>query len=68
MSDTGTGIPNDLNVKLFKAPMTKAKDEKGSGLGLFLANSIIRVYGGWLEVRSTGLEGTTMALWLPLEP
>jgi GAF domain-containing protein len=66
ISDTGTGIPNHHQSILFNKPIHKAKKEKGSGIGLFLANSIIQVYGGRLEIRSTGPDGTTMALWLPL--
>lgn len=67
VSDTGTGIPDQLLPYLLIRPFKKKKREKGSGIGLFLANSIIQVYGGRLEMRSTGLDGTTMALWLPLQ-
>jgi len=66
VSDTGTGIPKHVHSILFKKPIPKKKKEKGSGLGLYLANTIIQVYEGRLEIRSSGSDGTTMALWLPL--
>jgi GAF domain-containing protein/anti-sigma regulatory factor (Ser/Thr protein kinase) len=66
ISDSGIGIPEPVRSALFKEPIKKKIGEKGAGIGLFLANSIIQVYGGRLEVRSTGPRGTTMALWLPL--
>jgi signal transduction histidine kinase len=66
ISDTGTGIRESTLSALFKNPIHKEKGEKGSGIGLFLAYTVIRVYGGYLEVHSTGPLGTTMAIWLPL--
>jgi len=65
VTDTGVGIPDELRAILCKRPINKKKDEKGSGIGLFLANSIIQVYGGRLNIQYTGSSGTTMALWLP---
>lgn len=66
VSDTGRGIPVRQRSNLLKKPFFKKKHETGSGIGLFLANMIIQVYRGKLEVRSTGPDGTTMVLWLPL--
>jgi two-component system NtrC family sensor kinase len=65
-SDTGTGIPEQLKDLLFKAPIIKKENEKGSGIGLFLANTVVQTFGGRLNIRSTGPDGTTLALWLPL--
>ena len=64
--DTGTGIPEHLRDVLFKAPIKKKENEKGSGIGLFLASTVIQTFGGKLEIRSTGPDGTAIALWLPL--
>jgi nitrogen-specific signal transduction histidine kinase len=65
-SDTGGGIPEHLKSSLFKEPVKKTGREKGSGIGLFLANTVVQTYGGRLEIRASGLKGTTMALWLPV--
>ena len=66
VTDTGSGIPKHIQAIMFKRPIPKAENEKGSGLGLYLANTVIQLYGGWLKLYSTGLDGTTMAIWLPL--
>ena len=66
VSDTGVGIPDHLIPNLCKKPINKKNDEKGSGVGLFLASSIIQVYGGQLKIHSTSQDGTTMALWFPI--
>jgi K+-sensing histidine kinase KdpD len=51
--DTGHGIPTQIFPKLFKAPITKAKGEKGSGIGLYLGMEIAKTYGGLLEIETT---------------
>ncbi len=66
VSDTGPGIPDHIRPKLFNHPIEKKKWEKGSGIGLFIANTIIQVYAGRLEIASSGPHGTTMVIWLPL--
>jgi signal transduction histidine kinase len=65
-TDTGCGIPVPLRSSLFNEPIKKQKGEKGSGIGLFLANTVIESFGGSLGIRSSGPDGTTMALWLPV--
>jgi signal transduction histidine kinase len=67
VSDNGCGIPDDIRSRIFSEPIQKKAGEKGTGLGLFLAQAIILTYNGKLEIRSTGPAGTTMAIWLPLE-
>ena len=68
ITDTGKGIPEDARSKLFEKPIEKPRGAKGTGLGLFLARAILQTYGGKLDVVSTGPTGTTMVVWLPLEP
>tara|TARA_X000000368_G_scaffold379255_1_gene334213 strand:- start:4252 stop:5331 length:1080 start_codon:yes stop_codon:yes gene_type:complete len=48
--DNGEGIPNDLHDQLF-FPMVSMK-ESGSGLGLTIAQDIIRVHGGNITFKS----------------
>jgi signal transduction histidine kinase len=67
ITDTGTGISAIVLSRLFKEPIKKQKGEKGSGLGLFLARTIVQTYRGTLEIDPTGSEGTTVLVWLPLE-
>ena len=65
--DTGRGIPKDVLHKLFLEPVKKPKGAKGSGLGLFLARTVVQTYEGKLDIHSTGPTGTTMVVWLPVE-
>ncbi len=67
ISDSGIGIaPEDLpNVKskFYKADKTRP----GSGIGLALADEIVRRHGGWLDIDSTLGVGTTVSVMLPLK-
>ena len=66
VADTGCGIaPEDLpkiKQKFYKANRTK----RGSGIGLAVADEIISMHGGLIEVESTPGVGTTVTIMLPL--
>ena len=68
VTDTGIGIPPHQLPHLFErfwqAPRPAAD---GNGLGLFIAQGILREHGGELTVDSTVGVGTTFAFELPLE-
>lgn len=65
VSDTGSGIPDDLRDKIFD-PYFTTKSE-GTGLGLALCDKIIRQHDGSLDLRSSS-QGTTFQLTLPVAP
>ncbi|MCP3164376.1 ATP-binding protein [Myxococcus sp. QH3KD-4-1] len=64
----GPAISPDLLPHLFE-PFRRATDKghptSGLGLGLFIAQQIVRAHGGHVEARSSQEEGTTFTLWLP---
>jgi signal transduction histidine kinase len=66
IKDHGIGIPEnelkDLFQPFFRA--TNAYSFKGSGIGLSLAQKIIRVHGGTIEVQSVVGKGTTVDIEL----
>lgn len=68
VADSGVGIaPEDLpkvKQKFYKANSTK----HGSGIGLAVADEIISMHGGLLEVESELGYGTTVTITLPLAP
>lgn len=68
VADSGVGIaPEDLpkvKQKFYKANSTK----HGSGIGLAVADEIITMHGGLLEVESEPGYGTTVTITLPLAP
>lgn len=65
VADTGMGIPPDILPKIF-TPFFTTKGAKGTGLGLTVAESIIRNHSGRIEVRSAPNAGTTFTLRVPL--
>jgi K+-sensing histidine kinase KdpD len=64
ITDTGTGIPENIQKQLFKKRIGGAR---GFGVGLLLAKIILRRYRGDIKLSSTGPGGTTFALILPVE-
>jgi GAF domain-containing protein len=67
LKDSGNGIPPEIVNKLLREPIPKKKGERGSGMGLLLAQLIVQTYKGNIRIISTGPQGTEMALSLPLE-
>lgn len=68
ISDTGAGIPPEdlphIKEKFYKANTTV----RGSGIGLAVADEIIRLHNGELDVDSVLGEGTTVRITLPIAP
>jgi signal transduction histidine kinase len=62
-TDTGKGIPPAQVDKIFNAFYTTR--ERGTGLGLALAQQIVNAHGGRLEVESIEGKGTAFRLVLP---
>jgi signal transduction histidine kinase len=62
--DNGIGMDADIQDKIF-TPFFSAKGEKGTGLGLFIANKIIEQHGGNIKVKSTLGKGTRFRIRIP---
>jgi signal transduction histidine kinase len=65
VSDTGTGIPEDLIPKLY-SPFFTTKRE-GNGLGLIEVQKVIHAHGGTIDVTSIVNQGTTFIIKLPIK-
>ncbi len=65
--DTGIGIPAEqldkVKTKFFKGNATR----RGSGIGLAVADEIVRMHGGELLLDSVEGEGTTVTIRLPID-
>jgi signal transduction histidine kinase len=64
ISDTGPGIPRDIQKKLF-IPFFTTKDQ-GTGLGLAISQRIVETHGGNISVQSKKGEGATLVISLPI--
>ena len=64
VEDNGTGIPPELQEKIFD-PMFTTKGDKGLGLGLDISKQIMIGHQGNLEFSSTYGVGTTFKMLFP---
>jgi two-component system, NtrC family, sensor kinase len=66
--DEGPGIPKDLRNRVLE-PFFTTKELRGTGLGLWLANSLVMKHRGTLRFRSrraSGGTGTCFRVFLPI--
>ncbi len=65
IEDTGSGISEDIRIKVFN-PFFSTKD-KGSGLGLPIVRNIIEAHNGAVWINSEPGSGTKVIIQLPKE-
>jgi signal transduction histidine kinase len=65
--DQGTGIPPEVQRRMFDAFYTTKDPGKGTGLGLYICKEIVEGMGGTLRY-TTGPEGTCFEIELPVAP
>lgn len=66
ITDTGTGIKDDIKDKIFDAFFTTKSEVKGVGLGLSVCYGIIKDHNGDIKVESEEGKGTTFSIILPV--
>jgi two-component system NtrC family sensor kinase len=66
VSDTGKGIPDEFQQKIFDPFYTTKEVGKGTGLGLSISADIVRKHGGDIKVASNVGEGTEFTVRLPV--
>jgi two-component system, NtrC family, sensor kinase len=66
VTDTGSGIPEEVVGSIFDPFFTTKEAGAGSGLGLFISYGIIEKHKGSIAVRSKPGEGTTLIVSLPI--
>jgi signal transduction histidine kinase len=63
--DTGVGIPQTEQARIFEPFYTTKGDQGGTGLGLSVTYGIITDHGGLIEVQSEPGAGSKFTVWLP---
>lgn len=66
LTDTGGGIPPEIQERIFDSFLTGSKG--GTGLGLSISKQILKTHHGQIELVSSGAEGSTFSFWLPEAP
>ena len=69
ISDTGSGIPKDVQDRIFDPFFTTKGVGRGTGQGLAIArNVVVDKHGGTVSVESEVGKGTTFLIRLPIAP
>jgi signal transduction histidine kinase len=70
IEDTGVGIAADelskVFEKFFRSPDPRVQQETGTGLGLALAQEVVRLHGGKIELESELNKGSKFTVLLPM--
>ncbi len=65
VTDTGTGIPDELLSHIFEPFQSTKAPGKGTGLGLAQVHGLVSQHQGYIGVHTASGAGTTFTIYLP---
>jgi signal transduction histidine kinase len=66
VEDTGVGMSEIVKIRIFEPFFTTKAVGNGTGLGLSIVDSLVRDFGGWMEVESAQGIGSVIRIKLPV--
>jgi signal transduction histidine kinase len=67
ISDTGPGIPKEMQNRIFEPFFSTKESASGTGLGLSIVYGIVRAHQGAIVVDSAPGRGATFRITLPVD-
>jgi signal transduction histidine kinase len=67
IADTGPGIAEEAQAKIFEPYFTTKKPGEGTGLGLFVTKTLVESMGGKIELKSRRNKGTSFTVTFVVE-
>ena len=68
VADTGSGMSEEVQRRIFEPFYTTKPVGKGTGLGLSLSFSIVQKHKGIIKVKSEQGKGSAFRVWIPVDP
>jgi two-component system NtrC family sensor kinase len=66
ITDNGPGMPYEVQEHIFEPFYSTRQHSDSTGLGLYIAKSIVESLGGTIEVQSIPKHGTSFTIRLPI--
>ncbi|MEF3190994.1 MAG: response regulator [Campylobacterales bacterium] len=72
VADSGIGIPQDEQEKIFepfyRVHNAESSSKPGTGLGLYIVRNLTKLMGGTISLQSSRGKGSTFHLQIPIQP